>query len=50
MYSGVGGVRRGWGGGEVGWGIRWVLGVRRFGWWICNVQMGTDIEFAQVTI
>ena len=35
---------------RVGWGIRWVWGVRRFGWWMCNIRMGTGIELAQVTI
>ena len=50
MYSRVVVVRWGWGGGEVGM-VDWVgLGVRRFGWWMCNVRMGTGIELAQVTI
>ena len=33
MYSGVGGVK---------WG--WVWGVRRFGWCMCNVRMGTGSD------
>ena len=29
---------------------RWVWWVRRFGWWMCNMRMGTGIELAEVTI